>query len=153
MNNFLDFINSDIEAKKTLIQSLPTNNKTNQKKYNQKIDDILKSYNYYKDAVTKYINAKSASFKYSSQKHDIEKAKKSLDDVKDMLFIFNKTNSYKEKLKLDEAIYDMLNGKGAMSDVVIDNDESKKAINYIEKMGITFNKKDASKTSALFSTV
>lgn len=107
MNNFLDFINSDIEAKKTLIQSLPTNNKTNQKKYNQKIDDILKSYNYYKEAVTKYINAKSASFKYSSQKHDIEKTKKSLDDVKDMLFMFNNNNSYKEKLKLDEAIYDI----------------------------------------------
>lgn len=107
MNNFLDFINNDIESKKTLIQSLPTNNKTNQKKYNQKIDEILKSYNYYKDAVTKYINAKSSSFKYSSEKHDIEKIKKSLDDFKDKLFLFNTCNSFKEKLKLDEAIYDI----------------------------------------------
>ena len=107
MNSFLDFINADIESKKTFIQSLPTNNKTNQKKYNQKIDDILKSYNYYKDAVTKYINAKSESFKYKPSKPDIDKITKSLNEFKDMLFMFNDNNSYKEKLKLDAAIYDL----------------------------------------------
>jgi len=107
MNSFLDFINADIESKKTFIQSLPTNNKTNQKKYNQKIDDILKSYNYYKDAVTKYINAKSESFKYKPSKPDIDKITKSLNEFKDMLFMFNDNNSYKEKLKLDTAIYDL----------------------------------------------
>lgn len=107
MNSFLDFINADIESKKTFIQSLPTNNKTNQKKYNQKIDDILKSYNYYKDAVTKYINAKSESFKYKPSKPDIDKITESLNEFKDMLFMFNDNNSYKEKLKLDAAIYDL----------------------------------------------
>ena len=107
MNSFLDFINADIESKKTFIQSLPTNNKTNQKKYNQKIDDILKSYNYYKDAVTKYINAKSESFKYKPSKPDIDKITNTLNEFKDMLFIFNENNSYNEKLKLDATIYNL----------------------------------------------
>ena len=31
-NNFLDFINKDIEAKKTLITNTPTKTKTNKKK-------------------------------------------------------------------------------------------------------------------------
>lgn len=41
----------------------------------------------------------------------------------------------------DEAIYKMLNGKGAMSDAVIDGDESTKAMDYISEMGISFHKK------------
>lgn len=49
----------------------------------------------------------------------------------------------------DEAIYNMLNGKGAMSDAVIDGDESTKALDYIEKMGISFHKKER-KLSTLF---
>lgn len=35
----------------------------------------------------------------------------------------------------------MLNGKGAMSDAVIDGDESAKAMDYISEMGISFHKK------------
>ena len=31
MNNFLEFINKDIEAKKTLISTMPTKTKTNKK--------------------------------------------------------------------------------------------------------------------------
>ena len=41
----------------------------------------------------------------------------------------------------------MLKGKGALSDVVIDGDESVKAMNYITEMGITFNKKEKKLTS------
>ena len=35
MNSFLDFINQDIEAKKTLLSSMPTNNKTNKREVNK----------------------------------------------------------------------------------------------------------------------
>ena len=49
MNNFLEFIDNDIEAKKTLLSSMPINNKTNIKKYNEKIASIYENYVYYKD--------------------------------------------------------------------------------------------------------
>ena len=51
----------------------------------------------------------------------------------------------------DEAIYKMLNGKGALSDVVIDGDESTRAMDYISEMGISFHKKERKFTS-LFDT-
>ena len=41
----------------------------------------------------------------------------------------------------DEEIRNMLSGKGAMSDIVIDADESSRALDYIERMGIVFHKK------------
>ena len=53
MNSFLDFINQDIEAKKTLLSSMPTNNKTNKRKYNDKIDSIKETYLDYKESVSK----------------------------------------------------------------------------------------------------
>ena len=51
MNSFLDFIDNDIEAKKTLLSSLPTNNKTNIRKYNEKIASIYENYEYYTESV------------------------------------------------------------------------------------------------------
>ena len=41
----------------------------------------------------------------------------------------------------DELIYKKLHGKGAMSDVIIDGDESKAVMNYIKDMNIEFHKK------------
>ena len=37
MNNFLEFIEKDIDAKKTLISTLPTRTKVNKKKFNENI--------------------------------------------------------------------------------------------------------------------
>ena len=50
----------------------------------------------------------------------------------------------------DEEIRNMLSGKGAMSDIVIDADESSRALDYIERMGIVFHKKDAEGHNSLF---
>lgn len=52
----------------------------------------------------------------------------------------------------DEDIHDKLHGKGAMADIVIDGkegDELTEALSYINRMGITFNKK-ARETQKLF---
>ena len=67
MNNFLDFINSDIEVKKTLLSSLPTNTKTNIKKLNETIDEFTSKYEKYRNSVYKYIKAKAKSIKIKSK--------------------------------------------------------------------------------------
>ena len=82
MNNFLEFIDSDIEAKKTLLSSLPTNTKTNRKKYNAKIDEIIDNYNYYKESVLKYLNAKSDSFMVKSEKKSSDELEKKVNEYK-----------------------------------------------------------------------
>ena len=62
MNNFLEFINKDIEAKKTLVSTMPTRTKTNIKKLNQTIDNIEDKYINYKTSLVNYLLAKSRSF-------------------------------------------------------------------------------------------
>lgn len=44
----------------------------------------------------------------------------------------------------DECIYKKLHGKGAMSSIIIDGDETEQAKRYIQDMGITFMKKSES---------
>ena len=109
MNNFLEFITNDIEGKKTLLFSMPTNNKTNIKKYNEKIATIYSDYLYYKESVLKYIDAKSESFEKSKETKNTEKLMKQFEEYKHMKFILNPLNSFKEKMGLDNLLYDIHN--------------------------------------------
>ena len=94
MNNFLEFINEDIEAKKTLLSSMPTNNKTNAKKYNEKIDSTIDTYNEYKENVKKYLKAKSESFedKEKETSVDEEALEKKVKALKHVVVILNPLN-------------------------------------------------------------
>ena len=49
MDNFYEFIKKDIDAKKTLIGTLPTKTKTNKRKFNQTLEDIKETYEFLKD--------------------------------------------------------------------------------------------------------
>ncbi len=109
MDNFLEFIDNDIEAKKTLLSSMPINNKTNIKKYNEKIASIYENYEYYKDSVLKYLKAKSESFECSDDVRNTEKLMKEFEEYKHMKFILNPMNSFKEKMGLDNLLYDIHN--------------------------------------------
>ena len=44
MDNFYEFIKKDIEAKKALVETMPTKTKTNKRKFNQTLDDIKNTY-------------------------------------------------------------------------------------------------------------
>ena len=109
MNNFLEFITNDIEGKKTLLFSMPTNNKTNIKKFNEKIASIRTDYEYYKESLLKYINAKSESFERSKEIKNTEKLMKQFEEYKHIKFILNPMNSFKEKMGLDNLLYDIHN--------------------------------------------
>ena len=109
MNNFLEFIKSDIESKKTFLLSIPTNNKTNVKKFNENVASIYESYSNYKESVLKYINAKSESFENVKETKLDEKLVKQLDEYKRLANFFNPFNTYKEKLGLDSLLYDIHN--------------------------------------------
>ena len=55
MNNFMDFVIEDITVKKELLSTMPLNNKTNIKKYNEKISLIQDKYKIYKKSMLTYI--------------------------------------------------------------------------------------------------
>lgn len=139
-NNFLEYIKDDIESKKTLLASMPLNNKTNIKKHNQKIEDIKKDYEYYKEGVLKYINAKSESFEKKKSSSDSEKLRAQFEEYDHMKFILNPMNSFKEKMGLDTLLYDIHNYSNFAFDEI--NKTIEKLIEVFRKAGIELKNSD-----------
>lgn len=109
MNNFLDFINEDIEAKKLLLSSMPLNGKANKTKYNKKIDSMIDSYEEYKENIKKYLVAKSESFEYDKNPKDINELKEKYETLDHIRTMLNPNNTYFEKMGFDDLLFDMLN--------------------------------------------
>ena len=108
MNNFLEFINKDIEAKKTLISTMPTKTKTNKKKFNETIDDIIERYDEYKTSTRNYLIAKAKSFEVK-ESTDIDKLTEKLETLENVKFLLNPTNTYVEKMCFDDLLYQINN--------------------------------------------
>lgn len=140
MNSFLDFITNDIEAKKTFLSSMPINNKTNIKKFNEKIAAIYENYVYYKESVLNYLKAKSESFECEEKKQNIEKLKQEFSDLKHIKFMLNTMNTYKEKLGLDNLLYDIKNYSNFTFEQI--NEIIKKIISKFEMVGINLKESD-----------
>jgi hypothetical protein len=109
MINFLNFIEEDIEAKKTLFSTMPTKTKSNKKKYNEQVDLIIEKYEKYKIGVKKYLEMKSKSFEIKDSNKNLEKLNKKVTDLEHVRFVLNPLNTYVEKMGFDNLLYEMSN--------------------------------------------
>ena len=109
MNNFLEFINKDIEGKKENIQSMPTKTKANKKKFNDTIVEYTKKYQDYKDKLYKYMSVKAASLSKNDKGEDINKIKEKVVSLERVKFLLNPSNTYLEKMGFDTLIYQINN--------------------------------------------
>ncbi len=109
MDNFLNFIAEDIEAKKILLSTMPINNKTNIKKFDAKIDAITEKYDEYKSRVKKYIDAKSKSFNIKDTKTKSDTLRNKVMDLEHVRFVLNPFNTYFEKMGFDNFIFELDN--------------------------------------------
>ena len=107
MNNFLEFINEDINAKKTLIDTMPTRTKANKKKYNEKIDEIAKKYENYKTSLLKYINSKAIRLNIKPIQKKLEKLSEEVANLEHVRFVLNPLNTYVEKMGFDSLLYEI----------------------------------------------
>lgn len=111
MNNFLNFIEKDIIAKKESIQSLPIKTKTNIKKFNETVESYKEKYEEYRSSVRNYLLAKSRSFEVNGIEN--EGLKNQINDKVIMLehvkFLLNPSNTFVEKMGLDVLIYQLNN--------------------------------------------
>jgi hypothetical protein len=109
MNNFLKFIEEDIEAKKTLFSSMPTKTKSHIRKFNEKIDEVISKYKIYKAAVKKYLDTKSKSFNVTCDDKGLDKLKERVTTLERVRFILNPTNTYFEKMGFDNLLFQISN--------------------------------------------
>lgn len=109
MINFLEFINKDITAKKTLITSLPVKTKTNIKKYNANLESMKTKYEDYKSSVYNYLLAKSRSFNIKHTKENVDAITEKVVNLERVKFLLNPSNTYFEKMSFDVLIYQLNN--------------------------------------------
>ena len=107
MNNFLKFIEEDIDAKKTLIDTLPIKTKANKKKYNEKIEEISHKYEIYKTSLLKYINAKNSKLKVKPFVKNLDKLTDEVSTLEHVRFVLNPMNTYIEKMGFDSLLYEL----------------------------------------------
>lgn len=107
-NNFLEFINKDIENKKEYISVMPTKTKTNRKKVNQFIEETIEKYNNYRTSTRNYLLAKAKSFDVVETVRGNQLNEK-LEDLEYVKFLLNPTNTYVEKMGFDSLLYQLSN--------------------------------------------
>ena len=107
MNNFLEFINEDITAKKTLIDTMPTRTKANKKKYNEKIEEIENKYKNYKASLLKYINSKAVRLNIKPIEKKLDKLSEDVANLEHVRFVLNPSNTYVEKIGFDSLLYEI----------------------------------------------
>lgn len=141
MSNFLEFIEEDIQAKKTLLATMPTNTKTNVRKFNEKVEIETKKYEEYKKAVYKYITAKSEGFNIVVEKNkNIEKLTEELKQLEYIKFILNPINSYFEKIGFDSLFYQIRNYQDLKFNSL--NEIINEFLNKFEAAGVRVTEKD-----------
>ena len=110
MPNFLNFISEDIDAKTTLLSTMPVNTKLKKKKYNDKIEEMSETYMNYRMSVKKYLDIKSKSLDIKEDLNtNLEKVNKKVNELQHARFILNPMNTYFEKMGFDSLIYSISN--------------------------------------------
>ena len=140
MNNFYEFIEKDIEAKKTLIGTMPTKTKTNKRKFNQTLDDIKDTYEDYKANIKNYLIAKGRKLDIEEEKQNIEKLKDKIEELEHLKFLLNPSNTYFEKMGFDSLLYKINNFNTLNFDSL--NDIINEFLDKFELVGISLRGKD-----------
>ena len=140
MSNFLEFIEEDIEAKKTLLSAMPTNTKPNKRKFNEKLDEIINKYDEYKKAVEKYIEMKQKKLENKTKSTKEKELEKEVEKYKHIHSLLNPLNGYYEKIGFDKLMYKITNYQFFNFNSLIEIIDA--FIDKFEAAGIKLNKND-----------
>lgn len=109
MDNFLNFILKDIEAKKTLNSTAPTKTKTNQRKLYENLESIEEKYIDYQKNIRNYLNAKAKSLYIKDENPNSEILKERIKELETTRFLLNPFNTFFEKMGFDLLLYQINN--------------------------------------------
>ena len=96
MFNFKDYIETDIEEKKEIINVMPTNTVARKKKYVETVSQIKKEYEGHKDSVKKFITYNYEKLLPHKNEVDCSKQKKKKEKIKQLIMLDNPLTDYYE---------------------------------------------------------
>lgn len=140
MNNFNEFIKKDIDAKKALINTLPTKTKTNKRKLNQTLEEIMVTYENYRTNLKNYLIAKSRKYNVEEEKNNIDKIKNKIEELEHLKFLLNPSNTYYEKMGFDSLLFKINNFNTLNFDSL--NDIINEYLDKFEQVAISLTSKD-----------
>ncbi len=140
MFNFKDYIETDIEEKKEIINVMPTNTVARKKKYVETVSQIKKEYEGHKDSVKKFITYNYEKLLPHKNEVDCSKQKKKKEKIEQLIMLDNPLTDYYEKMKLNQCIYVLMHYYNhSISEL---NNTISKIIESFQNAGITLTKKD-----------
>lgn len=98
-------IKEKIEIDKEVLLAMPKNNEKNKDKYNEKIDALKQEYNSYKNKIVTELKRRYNEILLIVPNAEIESLENKKDSVEQYLYLFNRTNSSYEKMKLDKIVF------------------------------------------------
>lgn len=109
MDNFLEFIIKDIDAKKILDSTAPTKTKTNRKKLYNTLEEFESKYRDYQTNIKNYLFAKEKSFSIKENETDLKDLENRIKTLEKAKFLLNPSNTYFEKMGFDVLLYQINN--------------------------------------------
>ena len=107
MSNFNEFIIEDITVKKELLSTMPLNNKTNIKKYNEKINNIQEKYKIYKKSLLAYVVELNNNLLIEKTESNIEKLEEKIEILESGIRYFDPYMSVNEKCGFEGLKYNI----------------------------------------------
>lgn len=98
-------IKEKIEVDKEVLLAMPRNNEKNKEKYNEKIDSLKQEYSIYKNKIENEIKRRYEEASQIVPNVEIEALENKKESLGEYLYLFNKTNSSYEKMKLDRIVF------------------------------------------------
>lgn len=135
----LEDFNHDIEVAKEVLSSMPINNAKNLALYKNKVSELEKEYEGYRDQLFSEMKRRSAKYLEYKPSSRLELVKKELLDYKD-LALFNPMNSPFEKMGFDTLLYSLTHYY--KNDLASVNEDIKDALSKFELVGITLTEND-----------
>lgn len=137
---FNDYITSDIEDKKVVLDLLPKNTQNRQIKYNETVDEITNEYNMYKSSMSRFILYKYEKLMPKETFVNTSNEESRIAYLDKIITLGNPITSFFEKLELDILLYDLVHYYNfSITDI---NKNIKKIINKFNESGITLSEND-----------
>ncbi len=129
-----------IEVEKEILSTMPKNNKKNQAKYLEKLEQTQKEYTNLLDKITKEMKKRYQKAIDIERDEKVDKLNSELKKIEKILLILDDNKTSYEKMELDKIIYKIDKYyKGNLENI---NEQINKALEKFESVGIVFKLSD-----------
>ena len=109
MENFQEISRATekIEIQKELLSTLPRNNKKNEQQYIEKIEEIKKEYENYRNEIKKYLEEQYNLYINIKEDNQIELLKGRINTIEKILYLLSNEKNSLEKMNLDRILFNL----------------------------------------------